>query len=60
MTNISPVIHVVQALLSPVSMLAAVKEGLLAAAQILLIIGLLAFIDVLIRNRKRKRVSNDS
>lgn len=60
MTNISPIIHVVQTLLSPVSVLAAVKEGLVVASYILVLIGLLAFIDVVIRNKKSQKMIDAS
>ena len=52
--NLSMVIHAIQAVLSPVSVWATIKEGLIAGIMVLAFIGFLEFIDILLSARKSK------
>jgi len=52
--TISMAIHGLQAILSPVSVWATVKEGLIAGVLVLVLIGFLEFIDIVISAWKSK------
>ena len=60
MTSLSVMIHIIQALLSPVSVWVTVEDGLLAGMYILSLIGILVFIDILLASSLLKAKRNDS